>query len=405
MTTDFIWGNKRRYISKHILYQKLQKGGLGAVPIGKVWIKVLRSWFTRAVNKKSQAPILKVAEVKYEKLYGHKPSHLFRYGVITGNRIKKAGSVLGSSFELCRKAWSDSLDTKELEDQPLLENIRILKDKATAKITKDNLLALNDETIPTALWLKEELEKIENKPRKNLTDILTAHLKNRLDPRLNTFLTTPPIRAPETRTATLRKFINSTASSTLVMLKLKTTQAEERILNTAKKTLEESDQTLAKFESELELEIKKRNQSRNNHLDNKLLRIRQKLKYDSLLTNAKLHAWKVIDSGNCSFCGTHLEDLDHLLNVCIVLKPLWDEVEEKSRCYWKAGMSKLDKCVGSRLDGMGKRKAEKLFLKVLWRLWGIKHGEGEHDEIASAVERLRKAIFSYVEIINFDTFD
>ena len=45
MTTDFIWGNKRRYISKNILYQKLQKGGLGAVPIGGVWIKVLRSWF------------------------------------------------------------------------------------------------------------------------------------------------------------------------------------------------------------------------------------------------------------------------------------------------------------------------------------------------------------------------
>ena len=159
MTTDFIWGNKRRYISKHILYQKLQKGGLGAVPIGKVWIKVLRSWFTRAVIKKSQAPILKVAEVKYEKLYGHKPSHLFRYGVITGNRIKKAGSVLGSSFELSRKAWSDSLDAKELEDQPLLENIRILKDKATAKITKDNLPALNGRNNPDGTLAKRRIRK------------------------------------------------------------------------------------------------------------------------------------------------------------------------------------------------------------------------------------------------------
>ena len=247
MTTDFIWGNKRRYISKHILYQKIQKGGLGAVPIGKVWIKVLRSWFTRAVMKKSQAPILRVAEMKYEKSYGHKPSHLFRYGIIAGKRIKKAKLVLESSFELSRKAWSDLLDDKELEDQPLMENIRILKDKATSKITKNNLPALNDETIPTALWLREEIEKIENKPRKNLTDILTAHLKNRLDPRLNTFLTTPPIRAPETWTTSLRKFINATASSALVILKLKTTQAEERILNTAKNTLEESDQTLINF--------------------------------------------------------------------------------------------------------------------------------------------------------------
>ena len=404
MTTDFIWGNKRRYISKHILYQKLQKGGLGAVPIGKVWIKVLRSWFTRAVTKQNQAPILRAAELKYEKLYGHKPSHLFRYGIIAGNRIKKSGSVLESSFELSRKAWSDSLDVKELEDQPLLENKRILKDKAT-KDTKDNLPALNDETIPTAFWLREELEKIENKTRKNLTDILTAHLKNRLDPRLKTFLTAPPIREPETRTATLRKFINATASSTLVMLKLESSQAEERILKTAKKTLEASDQALIKFEAELGLEIKKRNQSKNNHLDNKLLRIRQKMKYDSLLTNDKLKEWKVIDDGNCSFCGTLPENLDHLLNNCAVLKPLWEEVEEKSRCYWGAGLTGLDKSIGSRLDGSGKRKAEKLFLKVLWRLWGIKHGVNEHKKVTLAIERLRKTIFAYVEIINFDSFD
>ena len=140
-------------------------------------------------------------------------------------------------------------------------------------------------------------------------------------------------------------------------------------------------------------------------MDNKLLRIRQKLKYDSLLTNAKLHEWKVIDSGICSFCGTHLEDLDHLLNNCIVLKPLWDEVEEKSRCYWRVGLTGLDKRIGSRLNGVGKRKAEKLFLKVLWRLWGIKHGGKENAEVMLALERLRKTVFSYVEIINFDTFD
>ena len=192
MTTDFVWGNKRRYISKHILFQKLQMGGLGAVPISKVWIKVLRSWFTRAVSTCSWAPILKIAEAKYKKDYGHKPLHLFRYGVVTGKNIKTAKSVLSSSFDLSRRAWSDELDIKELEDQPLLENRRILKDKATALITKDNLPALDEETIPTALWLKEEIQRIEDKPRKNLTDILTAHLKNRLDPRLNTVFTAPP---------------------------------------------------------------------------------------------------------------------------------------------------------------------------------------------------------------------
>ena len=350
----------------------------------------------RTVINKSQAPILKVVEAKYEKSYGHKPAHLFKYGIKAGNRIKKEGSVLGSSFELSRKAWSDSLDAKELEDQPLLENARILKDCATAKITKDNLPAISDETIPTAFWLREEMERIEKKTRKSLTDIITVHLRNRLDPRLNTFLATPPTRAPETRTATLRKFINATASSTCVILKLKTGKAEERILNTAKKTRVESDQALVKFEAELEHEIKKRNQSRNNYLDNKLLRIRHKLKYDSLLTNAELYAWKVIENGNCSFCGTHLEDLDHLLNFCIVVKPLWEEVEEKSRCNWRVGLTGLDKRIGSRLDGIGKRKAEKLFLKVLWRLWGIKHGVKENAEVVSALERLRKTIFSYV---------
>ena len=364
MTMDFIWGNKRRYISKHILFQKLQKGGLGAVQIGKVWINVLRSWFTRAVSANSQAPILRVAEAKYEKDYGHKPSHLFRYGIISGNILKKAKSVLGSSFELSRRAWSDALDLKELENQPLLENKRILKDKATAVITRNNLPALDDEAVPTALWLKKEIEKIENKPRKNLTDILTANLKNRLDPRLNTVLSTPPIRAPETKTATLRKFINATASSTLIILKLKTTKAEERILNMARKTLEESDLTLIKFEKNLEAEIKNRNQAKNNHLDNRMLRLRHKLRYDSLLTNAKLYEWKIMESKVCSFCGTHSEDMDHLLSKCEILKPLWEEVEEKKHYFWRVNMSQLDKYVGSRLKGMGKRKAEKLFLKV-----------------------------------------
>ena len=146
LASDFVWSNKRRYISKNILYQKLKNGGLGAVPIGKVWIKVVRSWFNRAVNTNSQAPILKVTEVRYEKMYGHKLSHLFRRGIVAGKRIKKQKSVLQSSFELSRKAWSDSLDAKSLEDQPILENVRILKDGATTQITKDNLPALDEET-------------------------------------------------------------------------------------------------------------------------------------------------------------------------------------------------------------------------------------------------------------------
>ena len=311
--------------------------------------------------------------------------------------------MLGSSFDLSRKAWSDSLDKKPLEEQPLMENGRILSDKITAKITKDNLPALEEEAVPTALWLKKEIEKIENKPRMNLTDILTAHLKNRLDPHLKTVLMAPPTRAPETRTTTLRKFINKTASSTLNILKLKTNSAEERILNTAKKYLEESNPALINLEGNLNAEIKRRNQSLNNHLDNKLLRLRYKMRYNSLLTNKKLHEWKITDSEVCSFCGTFVEDIGHLLNECVVLKPLWDIVEDTTRIRWKVKMTQLDKLIGLRLDGVGRRKVEKLFLKVLWRLWGIKHGESEHNDVLRAVESLKESIFTYAEIMEFDT--
>ena len=40
MATDFVWGNKRRYICKNILYQKLKLGGLGAVPIERSGLKL-----------------------------------------------------------------------------------------------------------------------------------------------------------------------------------------------------------------------------------------------------------------------------------------------------------------------------------------------------------------------------
>ena len=60
LATNFVWINKRRYISKNILYQYLKLGSLGALPIGKIWIKVVRSWFTRAVYTDSRAPILRI---------------------------------------------------------------------------------------------------------------------------------------------------------------------------------------------------------------------------------------------------------------------------------------------------------------------------------------------------------
>ena len=150
---------------------------------------------------------------------------------------------------------------------------------------------------------------------------------NRLYPRLNTVFMATQTRAPETRTASLRKFINSNESSELNILKLKTNVAKERILNTARKYLEESNPTLINFEENVAAEIKRRNQSLNNHLDNKVLRIRHKSRYDSLLTNWKLHEWKIVKSEVCSFCGIFTENMDYLLNNCKVLKALWDDVK------------------------------------------------------------------------------
>ena len=49
-----------------------------------------------------------------------------------------------------------------------------------------NLPTPDETTIPTTLWLVIEIEKINNKQTKTLTEILMAHLKNRLDPRRKT---------------------------------------------------------------------------------------------------------------------------------------------------------------------------------------------------------------------------
>ena len=53
----------------------------------------------------------------------------------------------------------------------------------------------------------------------------------------------------------------------------------------------------------------------------------------------------------------------------------------------------------------GERKAEKLFLKALWRVWGIKHGEECHTKRKATIERVTNVIDAYAEMMNFYTFD
>ena len=159
----------------------------------------------------------------------------------------------------------------------------------------------------------------------------------------------------------------------LKIIKLKTDAAEERIINTAMKLLEESNPIFIEFKENYKIKMKSRNQSQNHHLDNRLLRIRHKMKYNSLLTNEKLWEWKIVESEACSFCGTYSENIDHLLNSCEILKPLLDKIRARTRRNWKVKPSELDRLIGARLESSREGKAEKLFLKALWRTWGIKH--------------------------------
>ena len=151
MLLDFIWSDQKRYISKDIMYEKTENGGMGALAVGKVWIKVLTSWFERMVSDKAGTPILEIAKRAYKNKYGHKASNLLVHGIMAEKRIKKTKSVLKSAFKLQRLCWAKFLDEAPFESQPIIDNKRILKDKVTVPIGKENLPAFNEATIPTTL--------------------------------------------------------------------------------------------------------------------------------------------------------------------------------------------------------------------------------------------------------------
>ena len=317
-------------------------------------------------------------------------------------RIKKTKSVLESAFEIQRFCWGDFLDEEPFENQPLIENRRILRHKLTTPIIRENLPAFDKATIPTTLWLKKEIENLNNKTRKTLTDILTEQLTKRLDPRFSVVRDT---NEKHLKIVTLRKFKKSRPSAIVKLLKLKPKAAKERILKTVKKTLKDNDLSFKKFSERAELEIKNRNQSRNVHLDNRLIRMRKKLKYSSLITNDKLNEWGIEVEKNCSFCGKVPEDIDHLLTTCEKLEPLWKKAREIAEQKWKVTLNLLDKKIGVELKGRRERKAEKLFLKIMWQLWGIKHKVEDHADREKGIERIGERLDFYVEIMNYDTGD
>ena len=124
--------------------------------------------------------------------------------------------------------------------QPLIGNKRILRDEITVPISRENLPAFENTTIPTTLWLKMEIEKINNKYHKTLTDILTENLTKRLDPRLSVLR---DAKEKHLKRDILRKFKKSRPSAIVKLLKLKTDAAKERILKIAKQTLEGKNTT------------------------------------------------------------------------------------------------------------------------------------------------------------------
>ena len=156
---DFIWENKKRYISRDIIFEKTKYGSMGALAVGKIWIKVLLAWFDRAIDESNKTPILELAQGIYRKEYGHEASKLFIHGIMTEKRTKKSNLCIKSAFELQRFCWANFLDNEPFEAQPLIGNRRILKDEITVPISKENLPAFANATIPTTLWLKGEIEK------------------------------------------------------------------------------------------------------------------------------------------------------------------------------------------------------------------------------------------------------
>ena len=98
----------------------------------------------------------------------------------------------------------------------------------------------------------------------------------------------------------------------------------------------------------------------NPHLDNKLIRIRQKMKYGALLTNNKLYEWGLAKEKNCSFCGKIPEDIDHLLSGCEILEPIWEKARETTQQKWKVSQNLLDKKIGIKIERQRRKKDRKI---------------------------------------------
>ena len=76
------------HLADVIIFEKTKYGGMGALAVGKVWIKVLLVWYDRVIDESNKTPILELAQGIYRKEYGHEASKLFIHGIVTEKRIK-----------------------------------------------------------------------------------------------------------------------------------------------------------------------------------------------------------------------------------------------------------------------------------------------------------------------------
>ena len=389
MMLDFIWNKRRRYTNINVVHEDIKKGGLNMRRFGGTWLNVLAAWFWRIYKAdQNTAVILDIGKQKFNRLHGYDVRHFLNVATTPEKKLKRKSNVFESAFNIMENHWGKFLDQADYSFQPIINNKRILNDETLIPIKKENL--------PTG-WLENEIKEIDMKSRPNLTEILTANLKKKLRrrlPRAQDTLIHPNIRIEEE----LKKF---NASFKRDILKLANQQATSRIKSTMNKFISENNPILRRVENNFEKELSGRNPVRNQFLNSALIRVRLKLRVGGFLDKTKLCEWKIVQNQICDFCGKDEETIRHIITECEKLKPLWEELERITEQEWKTSLNLVEKIIGAVSTSERKKKAEFLFLKSFWKIWGWKHAE-KREYTDDLVTKVKKALILYKEILNAD---
>ena len=398
LVLDFVWNKRRRYTNINVVQESIKKGGLNMRRFGWTWLNVLMGWFWRMYNAdKDAAVVLDIGNQKYNRSRGFDIKHFLNVATTPEKRLKRKSNVFESSINLMENCWGKFLDQAEYNFQPLINNKRILNEETIILIKKENLPAFKPKTTFTTGWLENEIEEINRKSRPNLTEILTVNLRKKLlrrRPRAQDTRIHPNIRIEG-------ELKNFNAPFKRDILKLENQQAKSRINNTMDKFISETNPILLAVRRNFEKELLKRNPLQNQYLNSALIRMRLKLRVGGLLDKKKLSEWKIVQNHTCDFCERENETVVHIIIDCEKLKPLWDEVERIAEQEWRVSLNLVDKIMGVMTTSEKKKRAEYLFLKSLWRIWGWKHAE-TRESPDDLVTKLKRALILYKEILNAD---